>query len=109
MTFIFTTLKGWNAFCKHLILNPFRVAISWYAHPRVARSSQPRAERFNPVGIELTNEIFAYGVLCSTENSEEPLIWLVFFALFCALLRQIRLWLWLCRAATLGEKTKEAV
>ena len=40
--------------------------------PRVARSSQPWADRFNPFGIELGHESYLQRGWHSTEISEEP-------------------------------------
>jgi hypothetical protein len=42
--------------------------------PRVARSSQPWAESFNPYGISHTNDRRPIITSYSTENSDEPLI-----------------------------------
>jgi hypothetical protein len=53
-------------------IQPFQGCDASVFLPRVARSSQPWAERFNPFGIGDTNESFLKGVLDSTENSEEP-------------------------------------
>jgi hypothetical protein len=53
-------------------MDPFQGIDFLYSHPRVARSSQPWAERFNPVGIAEANEGKPQIAWYSTENSEEP-------------------------------------
>jgi hypothetical protein len=52
-------------------IQPLQRCVFSVFSPRVARSSQPWADRFNPVGIGLAKETFAKGVWHSTQNSEE--------------------------------------
>ena len=53
-------------------IQPFQGCDFSVFSPRVARSSQPWAESFNPVGIGKTNDD-SFNITChSTENSEEP-------------------------------------
>jgi hypothetical protein len=58
-------------------MQPFQGRDLSESSPRVARSSQPWAKRFNPFGIGRTNFRAPTATSYSTENSEEPL-WRMF-------------------------------
>jgi hypothetical protein len=64
--------------------------------PRVARSAQPWAERFNPFGIGKTRDKAENCVRHSTENVEEPIF-------LCAFLLPIRNQLCSARDVLLGD------
>ena len=55
-------------------IQPLQGCDSSLISPRVARSSQPWAESFNPFGIGKTNDPTPSINLYSTENSEEPVV-----------------------------------